>query len=308
MSQDHDHAEDRDAPDEQQALLDAARAVLEPLARLMVARGVAFAPLQEQLERAMVDAAVAAHPHLAPHRRVSRVAASTGINRREVTRLTQRTAPPRRRARSPASEVYAHWLATPAYLDAQGAPLALPRTGAQPSFETLAQAVTRDVHPRSLLDELLRLQLADLDEARDVVTPRRGGFVPGTDPRRMLQLMADNLGDHAAAAVDNVLQGGRRHFEQAVYADGLSEASMKELRALISAQWKLLLQAFVPPLERMIEDDTGRAPHRRVRIGLYAYDEALPGAPAESGAALPPTAAAAAAPPRRRARKPKETP
>ena len=306
MSQDHDHAGDRDAPDEQQALLDAARAVLEPLARLMVARGVAFARLQEQLERAVVDAAVAAHPHLAPHRRVSRVAASTGINRREVARLMQRTLPPRRRTRSPASEVYAHWLATPGYLDAQGAPLALPRTGPQPSFETLAQAVTRDVHPRSLLDELLRLQLAELDEARDVVTARRGGFVPGTDQRRMLQLMADNLGDHAAAAVDNVLEGGRRHFEQAVFADGLSDDSMEELKRLISAQWKLLLQAFVPPLERMIEDDTARPAHRRVRIGLYAYDEALPGAPAVPGTAPPQPAAPV--PPKRRARKTKDMP
>lgn len=303
MSQDPDRDETRDAVDEQQALLDAARAVLEPLARLMVARGVAFSRLQEQLARAVVDAAVSAHPHLAPHRRVSRVAASTGINRREVTRLMQRAAPPRRRARSPASEVYAHWQATPAYLDAQGAPLLLPRTGPLPSFEALAQAVTRDVHPRSLLDELLRLQLAELDEARDVVALRRGGFVPGTDQRRMLQLMADNLGDHAAAAVDNVLGGGRRHFEQAVFAEGLSDASMDELKRLISAQWKLLLQAFVPPLERMIEDDTARTPHRRVRIGLYAYDETLPGTPA-----VAPPAPAAATVPKRRPRKPKDMP
>jgi hypothetical protein len=310
-------AHDTDPDTEQQALLEAARAVLEPLARLTVARGVPYAVLKDLLARAVVDAAAAAHPQLAPHRRVSRIATATGINRREVTRLTQGAPRARRRSRSIASEVFAHWQATPAYLDADGRPRALARVGPAPSFESLAQEVTRDVHPRSLLDELLRLELAELDAAADTVTLKREGFVPGGDRRRMLQLLGDNVGDHAAAAVDNVLGDGRRHFEQAVFADGLSEASMRQLKRLVGAQWKLLLEAFVPPLEKMIEADAGQPAPRRVRIGLYAYDEALPGtAPPDGGeaATAPPTptppntpntpnTATAAPAPRRRTRK-----
>ena len=44
---------------------------------------------------------------------------------------------------------------------ARRAPRALPRVGPAPSFESLAQEVTRDVHPRALLEELLRLKLAN---------------------------------------------------------------------------------------------------------------------------------------------------
>jgi len=299
-------ADDPDTATEQQALLEAARAVLEPLARLAVGRGLPFATLQEQLKQAVVDAAAAAHPQLAPHRRVSRIATATGINRREVTRLTQNARAARAHGRSIASEVFAHWQATPDYLDTAGRPRALPRAGPRPSFETLAQEVTRDVHPRSLLDELLRLQLAELDETADTVVLLREGFVPGADRRRMLQLLGDNVGDHAAAAVDNVLDGGRRHFEQAVFADGLAESSVQQLRGLVAAQWKLLLEAFVPPLEKMVEADAGAPAPRRVRIGLYAYADAVPVAPGDApatSAPAPATSAALAAPPRRRTRK-----
>ncbi len=264
-------------------------AVFAPLAQLVVARGLPYAAIEDALKRAIVDAAAAAHPHVAAHRSVSRISTTTGINRREVTRLTRPAptgrkaapaataagAPVRSPARSPASEVFAHWLSDPRYLDRKHAPRVLPRTGAGLSFESLAQEVTRDVHPRSLLDELLRLKLARLDESTDRVSIQRDGFVPTGDQQRMLGFLSDNVSDHLAAAVSNVLGDGHRHFEQAIFADGISATSMQALRVLIGPQWKLLLENLVPPLEKLIEADTALPvdAQRRVRIGLYAFDE-----------------------------------
>ena len=196
------------------------------------------------------------------------------------------------------NEVFAHWLGSRVYRDRKGLPRVLPRLGPEPSFETLAQAVTRDVHPRSLLDELIRLKLATIDESADTVALLRDGFVPSGDRVRMLAFLSDNVGDHLAAAVDNVLGDGRRHFEQAVYADGISAASMDAVRALVGPQWKKLLEALVPPLETMVQTDADLpvAARRRVRIGLYAFDDATP----EARQATPPPAATV---PKRRARK-----
>ncbi len=293
---------------EQEALLEALDALMAPLAQLVVARGLPFGALQESMKRALVLAASAAHQQVAQHRRVSRVSTVTGINRREVTRLmhaqtqtqTQTQAqtqarqdsasgapstPPRpARGRSKASELFAHWLTARAYRGRGGAPRVLPRLGPKPSFESLAQEVTRDVHPRSLLDELVRLGLAEFDEAADTVRLAREGFVPRGDQARMLGFLSENVGDHLAAAVDNVVQGGRRHFEQAVFADGLSEASIAAVRALIGPQWKLMLQALVPPLQSLVEADATlpMAEQRRIRIGVYAYDDAAPPQAAES--------------------------
>lgn len=303
MPQLPDSADDgTSAPDEQQALLAALRALIGPLARLAIARGVPHAVMEELLKQGMVRAAAAAHPGIAPHRSVSRIATATGINRREVTRLVLAPAEAQRgRSRSVANDAFTHWLSDKAYCDGHGRPLALRRQGPVPSFESLAHSVTRDVHPRSLLDEMLRLHMAVIDEDSDTVRVHPDGWVPSGDAARMLAFLGDNVGDHLSAGIDNFLGDGRRHFEQALFADGLSAASLEAMKPLVTAQWKALMQALVPALEQRLAQD-GELPaaeRRRVRIGLYAYDEATP----EAKALAPPAAAPAALAPRRRTRK-----
>jgi hypothetical protein len=273
---------------ESQALQDAFRSLLGQLGRLAVARGVPYAGVEELLKQAFVQAAGDAHPGLPAHRKVSRISTVTGINRREVTRLTQvdTTAPPR--GRSLVNEVFAHWLTSRRYRQRGGEPRDLPRQGPAPSFESLAQQITRDVHPRSLLDELLRLKLAVLDEATDRVSLVRDAFVPRGDAARMLGFLGDNVGDHLRAGVDNVLGDGQSHFEQAIFADGLSAASMARVRDIIRSQWQLLLDGLVPALEEMVAADAllDPVPDRRLRVGLYTFED--PGSAADAIAeALP---------------------
>lgn len=284
------------ADEAQQALLDALRGVLQPLARLAVARGVPFAEVEELLKRAFVRAAFEAHPGLPTSRSVSRISTVTGIHRREVTRITQLADAQGRGARSPASELFAHWMTDRRYRRADGKPRVLPRTGPVPSFESLAAEITRDVHPRSLLDELIRLRLATLDATRDTVALTRDAFVPSGDSQRMMSFLGENVGDHLSAAVDNVIGSDRRHFEQAIFADGLSEETMAWVREAITSQWRSMLRALVPELEARVEAD-GRTPERagrRLRVGLYTF---------EAGAASEHARMPAATPPARRKRK-----
>jgi hypothetical protein len=278
---------------EQQALHEALAGLMASVARLGVARGLPYAAVEAMLREAFVQAAARAHPGLPEHRKVSRVSTTTGINRREVSRLMQVLAAPAAReaparSRSVASEVFAHWRSQPAYLDRRGLPRRLPRQGPAPSFETLAQAVTRDVHPRSLLDELCRLGLAHWDTQSDTVALQRETFVATGDLARQLGYLGDNVGDHLRAAVDNVVEGdGSLHFEQAVFADGLSAESLASVRPAVRAQWQALLQAIVPALEASVEADARQhpPPQGRLRVGLYTYQEGAP-------AASPPASAA----------------
>ena len=297
--------------DPQQALRAALGGLLHSVAELAVARGLPFDAVQDHLKQAFVQAAAQAHPGLAEHRKVSRISTTTGINRREVTRITQLLADAAQqgpegaapRSRSVASEAFTHWRSQPPYIDADGRARALPRLGAAPSFETLAQGVTRDVHPRSLLDELCRLGLAQWDTAADTVQLVAEPFVPKGDQARLLGYLGDNVGDHLRAAVANVLGDGRLHFEQAVYADGLSGESIASMRPAIAAQWQGLLQALVPALEERVQADATLqpGPAGRLRVGLYSYHE---------GAALPDAALVASGgatspkPPRRAGKRP----
>lgn len=273
-------------------LLAALRELLVPLAQLAVARGVPHAPVDEMLRAAFVAAAHAAHPTLPEHRRVSRVSAATGINRREVVRLGAQAGAAPAPVKSHASEAFAHWTTHPDYTDKRGRPRRLPRVAADDattSFDSLARAVTRDMHPRSLLEELLRLGLATLDAKRDTVELVRDAFVPKGDEARMLGFLAANVGDHLSAAVANVLGDGPKdgpvngpaHFEQAMFASGLSEQSLAALRIAVTAQWRRLTAELVPQLEQMLAADAAAgvgpgpgpeaAADQRIRIGLFTY-------------------------------------
>ena len=267
------------ASGESVALVQAIGRLVLPLARLAVAKGLPFAVVEAQLKQAFVQAGREAHPQLSAHRVVSRIATATGLSRREVTRLTQMRSPlPQRRP--VAAELFAHWAHDPAYQDRRGRPRVLPRQGEALSFESLAQSVTRDVHPRSLLDELLRLGLAVHDVERDSVSLAQDAFVPRGDVERMLGFLSDNVGDHLSAAVANVLSDGHAHFEQAIFADELSVESILHIRTLVSTQWREATATLVPAIEALIEQDraAGRVQDQRLRIGLYTYTDRMDGA------------------------------
>ena len=292
--------------DDHQAVLAATRALLEPLARLLVARGVPFAEAEESLKKAMVQAARDAHPDGLPHRLVSRIATTTGINRREVTRLTRQDEAPAAPQRSAAANTFMRWRSHPDYLDARGEPRTLPRQGDAPSFESLARGVTQDVHPRSLLDELLRLGLARHDVEADTVELILEAFVPSTDRVRMLEFLAHNVGDHLSAAVVNVVGPVPRHLERAIFANGLSHQAVAAAEAWVAETWRGLAASLVPLLEKLIADDEGLPDserQQRFRTGLYGYtardedapsDAAPPPAPAPAPARAPATATATA--------------
>ena len=266
-------------PDRQHLLLQAAEAVLAPLARLCVAQGLPFAQAEELFKQAYVRAARDARSTAGapPARDVSQVSLATGINRREVSRITAQLQPLAVQRPAPATQVFLRWVSSKRLRTPGGLPKPLPRTGKAPSFESLAQSVTRHVHPRSLLDELCRLGLAALSEDGDTVSLLTDRFVPRKDDERLLGFLGANVGDHLAAAAANVMHRDRRHFEQALFTDELSKESAQALRALTHSLWSTLATAAVPELERLIADDKakGRVPSERARIGLFSYHEPL---------------------------------
>ena len=141
-------------------------------------------------------------------------------------------------------------------------------------------------------DLVFVLQDKRLDPAGEAV------YRPG-DADRMHGFLGANVGDHLRAAVANVLDGGNAHFEQALFADGLGEASVAQLRERIAAHWRSLTAELVPQLEARVAADAGlpASERRRVRVGLYSFHAAAP----TDAAATPSTPTAA---PTRRRRAP----
>jgi hypothetical protein len=258
---------------EQEALLSALESVLAPLAHLCIGKNITIQVIEEQLRSAFVKAAHEVHSDIPGQRLTSRISTTTGLTRRAVSRLQHQPSakPPQRR--SPATELFTRWVSEPAL---QTRPL--PRQGAVPSFESMAQSVTRDVHPRTLLEELCRLKLVRHDEATDTVHLLRDAFVPRGDWDRMVAFLGSNVGDHLRAATANVLGDGGQHLEQAIFADELSAESLVAAEKLMAQQWRSLLADVAPQLEALIasDRDAGRIQNRSLRIGLFTWSQAMP--------------------------------
>jgi hypothetical protein len=264
---------------QRQAVLGVLATLLKPIARLCIARAVTIQGVEELVRQSFVQAAREACDDARGDRLTSRISTMTGLTRREVTRLEASPEWQLPASRSPATDVLTLWMSLPGYTDMTGRPIVLPRLGAEPSFEALASQVTRDVHPRSLMAELVRLQMVKHDTHADTLTIVTQAFVPRADQARMLGFLGTNVGDHLRAAVTNVLGAGNEHFEQALLADELSDESLQKARQLVSDQWRSLMTSLVPQLQALIEDDARqkRPQDRELRIGLYSWSGPMPG-------------------------------
>jgi DNA-directed RNA polymerase specialized sigma24 family protein len=277
-----DHSSDPLQTD-QQALLAALQRLLEPLATLCLAKGVTIQSAEELLRTAFVKAARQACEGANPDRLTSRISTMTGLTRREVSRLESQDRPALPMTRSSVTEALTLWVSQPGYTDAQGHPLTLPRQGQAPSFEALARGVTQDVHPRSLLEEMVRLKLVEHQTADDTVALLQNTYVPRGQWSEMLGFLGSNVGDHLHAAVTNVLGQGNEHFEQALLADELSAESAHQARQLIAAQWRELMTTLGPQLQALMDADqaSGRTQDQAIRIGLYSWTHPMPTPPAQ---------------------------
>ncbi|MBU2981863.1 hypothetical protein KO498_08550 [Lentibacter algarum] len=236
--------------------------ILAPLARLLVARGVVFSDLVERLKGHYVQAATEQSEGKTTD---SRLSVMTGLQRRDIARL--RAFEHKQPKPNPLTRLVALWQSLPEY-SSDGAPKLLPRTGDAPSFESLARTVRQDVHPRAMLDALFASGTVKLSQ--DSVELVQTAYVPLAGSEEQLDYLAANVGDHLAAAADNVLAPHPPHFERAAHYTGLSEAQIKGLQSRYDAAQMALLEEIAQDAERLkAQAPAGAA--QRFRAGGYFF-------------------------------------
>jgi hypothetical protein len=162
-----------------------------------------------------------------------------------------------------ASKVVTHWLA-------DDLPECLPAMGEGNSFDALARAVSVDVHPRAVLNELVRLGVVTEDEAG--VHLRRAAFEPDPGQEELLRMVASSVADHLAAGVSNVTGERERSFlEQSVFADGLHPESVAKLETLAATLWPPVMKALVKAATPLYEKDAKTGGDQRFRAGMFSY-------------------------------------
>jgi Family of unknown function (DUF6502) len=282
--------DDMKAPGEPGAVLTRVLQALRPLVRLLVHHGITYPALATALKQVFLDEARRELQQRGMPVTDSALTLLSGVHRRDVRTLT-REAPPRAGARgakgtraapadaeapkSLAAEVVGRWMHERRYLARGGHPRVLARgAGETGSFDHLVESVSRDVRPRAVLDELLRLGVAE--ETPEGVRLLAEGFAPKRGFEEMAALFAANVHDHTAAAVAN-LRGEANFLEQAVFVDEISEDSARQLSQAGVAAWKVAMRDVMDAAQQRFDADQALPAaerRQRARFGVYFYSEA----------------------------------
>jgi hypothetical protein len=260
--------------------LRACQAVLRPVA-LAVGRGLLFGDVAEVLKQCFVEAARAAHPGVVPNRAVEPHQRDHGREppRGDAVDAARRTARPPR-APSPATQSSRRWLSDPRCSTPKARPSHW-RRRARPSFESLANSSPATcIRARCWKNSPASASPA-WTKPTAACTCCTAPSCRGADLDRMLAFLGANVGDHLAAAVDNVLSDGSRHFEQACSPTNCRRPRWPKCANCVSSEWQRLLHTLAPALQALIDADKApaAAADQRLRIGLFAYTDAMAPAP-----------------------------
>jgi len=259
-------------------LLSALRRLLNPLVRLLLDKGVTYPALAELLKSVFVDVADKEFRLADKEQTDSRISLLSGVHRKDVKRLRHDSRPEEHAPQSISfgSQLVARWVSTPLYLDESKHPKCLPRLesdGGEGSFEALVKSVSKDIRSRAVLDEWLRLGVATLDD-EDRVCLRTEAFIPNKSFDDKTFYFGQNIGDHIAAGVHNLLEGEPPFLDRSVYYDELSKEAADELNELAR---ELGMQALQTLNRRAIDlqdassskDDADQ----RINFGVYFFND-----------------------------------
>lgn len=266
--------------------------MLHPAVRLMLRHGVTYTAFAAALKPVFLKAAQDELKASAMAPTDSAISLLSGVHRRDVrnlTRLGDQDAQPEAFA-GLAAQVVARWMSQDLYLDDSQTPIQIARAGPTPSFDALVYSVSRDVRPRSVLDELIRLGLAA--EEAGQISLLVHGFVPRNGLAEMATQLGENLHDHVAAACHNLDRPNPQaaanadssnipapvssdFLEQSVFVDDITADSAERLHATSALAWKLAFQAVMRDAQRSFDHDAVHAAPaqrtHRARFGVYFY-------------------------------------
>jgi len=249
--------------------------LLRPLVRALISNGVTAPAFYQIVKSVYVEVAEKDFQLEGKRQTDSRLSILTGVHRRDVSAYraaSARTDTTVQRKISAIASVAGAWVGGTATTDATGSPLPLPRTSETgPSFESLVQSVSRDVRPRTILEELLRQDLV-AEDADGMLVLHTDAFVGPADTAQKVHFFGDNVGDHIAAAVENLLADTPPFMERAVFYNKLTPASVDRIEAQGREQAMALLKdvnRLAASCQTADEDDP--AATERLRLGVFFY-------------------------------------
>lgn len=262
------------------SILAAYKRLLKPLIRILIRNNVSYAEFSEVAKDVFVE--VAEHDFQSPEKNMTqdRIAILTGLTKSEVQRLVVERGKRQAGAGSNLNRItrfLGGWHTDPQYTGPYGLPLDVPFDGS--SDHTFAELVRRyagDMHPRTMLAELLRLGVVrETDGGRIKVLTRT--YLPLADAPESLDRLGRAVGRFVETIDFNRTEDRieNRLLERTVVADaGIRLTDLPHFQAYVRERGQFFLEEIddwlskLDPIQPESEEKT-----IQTGVGLYHYVE-----------------------------------
>ena len=269
-------------PDVRQALLHACRALLRPIALVLLRGGLTWREFSALSKSVFVSVATDEFGIRGRPTNVSRVSILTGISRKEVKRQRDLLSEPDEvvaaSKSSDATRVLSGWFQDERFRAEDGAPLELPEAAGThaASFEELFQRYGGDTPKQTLLRELLEAGSIARSEKGNLVAQRRFHMPTAMDEGNV-RFFGINLYDHANTLCNNLTDPeSPKRLEGFAVETEVDERYAEDFRKFLDNRGQQILEEIDDWLMQHRANPDAQSSTCRLGIGIYGIEGDLP--------------------------------
>jgi Family of unknown function (DUF6502) len=262
-----------------QVLYAAIARILRPLIHILIRNGISYVTFADLAKWLFVDVAKREFAIEARKQTISRVSVITGLNRKEVKRVSELPVPDDQASSeryNRAARVIAGWRRDKMFRNDQGNAAVLQVSGEGATFQTLVKKYSGDMPFRAVLDELIRVDaVVQTDDGRVHLTAR--AYLPAGDETMKIHILGTDVAHLISSIRHNLKPDSRGPFYQRkVMYDNLPNGVLPAFRKLSAESGQKLLEK----LDSWLSDrdrDTGQGDSGTDRnvagLGIYYFEE-----------------------------------
>jgi hypothetical protein len=251
-------------------------AAMRPLASLLLRFGIGYRDFSDVCKMAFIQAATDEFGIRGRPTNISRVAAMTGLTRKEVSRVRTlglaATLPPPRTRNAPA-EVLHTWHTDPRFCVRPGIPRPLPWAGADVSFSALVRAVAGDLPPGAVRAELRRVGAID-ESSADAIRATRRYYVPETPDELLIEGLEFALRPLLLTVLYNITAppDARLRFQRLVDSRKVPVVRRPDVEQFLHQRLSAVTEE-IDNYFASLEDDSADGDGVNLGVGLFFFEE-----------------------------------
>lgn len=264
----------------QNRILRALLIALRPLARTLLRAGIGYREFEEISKTAFVDVSTKDYGLRGRPTNISRVAVMTGLTRKEVRRIREKTEFGKEtdvNRPNPMSLILHRWFTAEEYLNDKGQPRELPFDGPGTTFSSLVKKFGGDIPPGAMRTELKRINaIEELDNGRLACLKRNVSDLELND--RLVNGLANQLHPAALALAHNICRAEDEDswIQRSVSTNCVRAGDLPRVRRISSerlAEFTANIDDLFSAYETLYDRDETHQTDRAVGVGVFYFEE-----------------------------------